>query len=223
MSEDLRYKFNQMYTKANPWKFDNTIKDISRSATLIDLIKYGHFTKGLDIGCGEGVFTSRVSEYVDSIDAFDISENAIKRAQAKYGNDKIKFYTQDVREFTPNNKYDLIVCLEMLYYLEKIEQKNVLDKISKSLDCSGVFIMSVVVSGKSKYGEYFTFENITNLLNEYFRIVHAFPLIPKSILVSKLFKILSFINTKNMNWYKIFSSIIDPAEAYQSGFVLIKK
>jgi predicted TPR repeat methyltransferase len=81
-----------MYKKPNPCHVDNTIKDISRSEILLDLIKYGHFSKCLDIGCGEGVFTNRISNYVDIVDSFDISDNAIIRANKKFGSGNINFY-----------------------------------------------------------------------------------------------------------------------------------
>jgi len=105
---------------------DNTLKDISRSEILLDLIKYGYFSKCLDIGCGEGVFTNRISNYFDRVDAFDISNIAIKRARLKFKNHKINFYVEDARNFTALKKYDLIFCLEMLYYLNNKEQKKLL-------------------------------------------------------------------------------------------------
>jgi len=83
-----------------------------------------------------------------------------------------------------------------LYYLEKAKQKNILENIHKSLDRSGVLILSVVVSGKNNYGDYFTYEQIMAQLNEYFRVLYAFPLIPKSTILSKIVKMVSFANTK---------------------------
>ena len=223
MSNDLKIKFEQMYLKPNPWKCDNTIKDFSRSEIILDLLKYGRFSKCLDIGCGEGVFTNRIIPYVDSIDAFDISEAAIGRAIKNFNNDRINFYVQDARELGSFKSYDLIFCLEMLYYLNEHEREKILLDICNSLKSGGVCILSVVVSGKNQYGDYFTLESILSLLDGFFRIVYVFPIIPKSRLISSLLKLLSITNTRKLNWYKLFSLSLSPAKAYQSGFVLIKK
>jgi len=83
------------------------------------------------------VFTNRISNYVDRVDAFDISDIAIKRARLKFKNHKINFYVEDARNFTASKKYDLIFCFEMLYYLDNKEQKKLLGEVCKSLNQGG--------------------------------------------------------------------------------------
>jgi hypothetical protein len=38
MTENMKNKFDRLYKTPNPWKYDNTIKDISRSEILLEWI-----------------------------------------------------------------------------------------------------------------------------------------------------------------------------------------
>ncbi len=210
-----------MYREPNPWRFDNTTKDLSRSEILLDLIKHGNYSKCLDIGCGEGAFTNRILNYVDWVDAFDVSERAIKRANENFGKANINFYVEDARCFKALKTYDLIICLEMLYYLDEQERRKLLFEIRNSMNPGGVFILTVVVNGRNKYRDYFSLESIMSLLKEHFRIVHVFPVIPKSRILFGLTKIVPPIRLRR-NLYRLFSLLTNPSNAYQSGFVLIR-
>ena len=57
--------FEKWYAKANPWGFDHSVNDKVRQSILLDFIKHARFQRGLDIGCGEGVFTREITRFVD--------------------------------------------------------------------------------------------------------------------------------------------------------------
>jgi len=81
---------------------------------LLSLIKQYHFNEPeiIDIGTGSGCIAISLKKNVKStIDAVDISENAIRvaRKNAKNNNVNINFITGDISNIILNRKYDIIV------------------------------------------------------------------------------------------------------------------
>ncbi len=103
--------------------------------------------KILDVGCGEGILQqrlceSRYSRYV----GIDISEVAVKRA-ARRQNDKNIFLTSSIEDFDTNEKFDVIIFSECLYYLQ--DPLAMLEKYECFLEENGAFIISMYVSANT--------------------------------------------------------------------------
>lgn len=96
----------------------------------------------LDIGCGSGLLTEKLSFHCKEIIAIDKSKDLINIAQNKNTqcNLKIKYLNDNINTLSLNNKFDLIICMELL---EHIQNKNILIKIMKNhLKKNGVIILS---------------------------------------------------------------------------------
>jgi len=227
---ELRKRFNDFFQNEDPWNKLDSCRDKLYKLKVIKFLKLSGYGNVLDLGCGEGDFTYLISKYVDSIDAVDISDKAIKRAKSKYSTSNIHYYSMGALEFcTPphNKQYDLILSLEMLYYLDDNKKAKLLESIRNILKENGILYIGLVVSGQNKYGKYFTFESATELLSRYFKIIQVSSVVPRSfktIPVRKLFiKTLCFFKQYNFA-VKFIESFIEPSkDAYQVNFVCIKK
>ena len=95
----------------------------------------------LDAGCGDGVLEQAFRDVSRvRIVGIDYSLEAIERAKARRVAD-CSFVQADYREFTPTERFPLIVLNESLYYVEDF--LAVLRSLSRWLAADGVFIISM--------------------------------------------------------------------------------
>ena len=122
----------------------------------------------LDIGCALGNFTKKVWQLdpKNEILGIDISENAIARVSKMFPNMKFK---QAFLPTLPFNKhtFDLVLCLEVLYYLNDEDRERSVQAIKRILKDGGHLFLSVVLDGGKRY---FSEEDIIRLLSKYFSL-----------------------------------------------------
>lgn len=124
--------------------------------------------KILDIGCALGDFTKRVWQLnlENEIFGIDISENAINRISEEYPD--MKFMVGSLPKLSfKENSFDLILCLEVLYYLNKEGRVESLKNIRKVLKPDGYLFFSGVLDGGVRY---FAEDEIIELISNYFDI-----------------------------------------------------
>ncbi|MBN3925993.1 SAM-dependent methyltransferase [Nostoc sp. NMS4] len=105
--------------KSDPWKSTSLYQQTKYQQT-IDLLGCGQITQALELGCAEGYLTALLAPRVDKLIAADISQIALKRARACCSNQKlenINFLQLDMNHDLLPQSNDLIVCSEVLYYI----------------------------------------------------------------------------------------------------------
>jgi len=134
-----------LYQIPDPWKSDSFYNQKKRKKQLNLISKCKH-DKILEVGCGEGFLTKELAKICKTIDAIDISQNAILRAK-KYcqGYKNIRFCCKNFINFKPcKTKYDIILLSEVFgYFLGELSFLDVgflLERIIKSLKKKGVLI-----------------------------------------------------------------------------------
>jgi SAM-dependent methyltransferase len=106
---------------------------------------YTHYRPGgslLDVGCGEGVLQRRLyplgySRYL----GIDKSQEAIARAQTQRDT-RTEFRCADVETYSLQDRFDVIVFNELLYYLQ--DPVDVVRRLTRSLSPGGVAIISML-------------------------------------------------------------------------------
>jgi len=139
------------------WDFiDNTIGD----CIYPHLEKYAHSGDILDLGCGPGNTANELtSGAYQSYIGVDISKvalaKAVKRTQENSRADKNSFVCSDFLGYTPTRDFDVILFRESLYHVPYGQVPAILEKYSKNLKKSGVFIVRLyagdIPTGKIKY------------------------------------------------------------------------
>lgn len=105
-------KKNEYYWNNN--KADNSFNYLSN--TINKIVKYYNTKKldHLDIGCGNGYLTKKITNYFKSTTAIDVSKSAILQAKKNYkGN--IKFYNKKLSSI--KKKFDFITAIEVIEHL----------------------------------------------------------------------------------------------------------
>ncbi|MDD3679430.1 MAG: methyltransferase domain-containing protein [Candidatus Shapirobacteria bacterium] len=91
----------------------------------------------LDAGCGEGNISLILAKKNNNITGIDISKKAINTAKKKakiLGLEKrTKFFVRDIHNFKLKEKFDFVVCVEVLEHIENDSQtiKNISNHIKK--------------------------------------------------------------------------------------------
>ncbi len=124
----------------------------------------------MDIGCATGDFTYLLSRYMTSGEALlgvDFVESAVMRARQRFSH--INFIKESVFSLgdTYKGQFDLVACLEVLYYLDKEDQSRALQSIKGVLRNKGYAIFSSVISPPP----YFTPDQLLNLVGSEFEII----------------------------------------------------
>lgn len=135
-----KHRFNLQYEK-KLWDGLRAIEDLGRYSLIVGYSKF-FFPNAriLDLGCGEGVLLERFtpSDY-SYYQGIDISDVAIDKAR-KTGRSKAFFIAGDLNTLQIEEKFDVIVYNESLYYLTS--PKNAVKSILKNLNPDGILIVS---------------------------------------------------------------------------------
>ena len=117
----------------------------------------------VDLGCGTGITTSVILNTfphanVIAIDLFDEMLNHAKKRLENYY-DQIDYIQGDFREIDWGNNIDICISSLALHHILPDEKKQLFDKIYKSLNKDGIFIMIDWTMFNSKNIQKKAFEN----------------------------------------------------------------
>lgn len=101
------------------WDRIRTIEELAHYSLIVG---YTHFLKKagsiLDVGCGEGILFERLCEsHYSRYMGIDVSTVAINRASVNTS-EKNRFLAARIEDFRTDEKFDVIIFNECLYYME---------------------------------------------------------------------------------------------------------
>lgn len=145
-----RFDMEKYYkTQKDPWSRSHSLLEVKTAMGLLKDMggEGGGSNRCLDIGTGEGYFAEAASPICGHILGIDISREAINKARKRLiGFKNIEFMRANVRNFKPKNKFDLIICGDVLYYLGDMllpeEFSKLVAKISDWLESGGRLLLT---------------------------------------------------------------------------------
>lgn len=108
----------------------------------------------LEIGCGTGLFSEMfLKKFPDAnMDLVDLTESMLDIALERLKNYKnLNFFLTDILDFSPNEKYDLIISSLAIHHLKYEDQEQLYKNIFKWLNNEGIFVNAEMVAGESEY------------------------------------------------------------------------
>lgn len=118
----IRAYFEMRYLLPDPWHLGASAYERQRAETTLELLGARYYGQALEVGCGEGIFTARLLERCDRIVAVDFSTLALRRARRRHASDpRIEIRQLDVLAADPGGTYDLVVCAELFYYMNRAQ------------------------------------------------------------------------------------------------------
>jgi len=99
---------------------------------LVDYLKTIQFESVLEYGCGFGRITKLLLDNFElkKYKAFDLSEEQINNAKKICSNHNVEFEVSTIQDYDDNQKYDLVIGVEILMHVTPTEIRNVLEKLS---------------------------------------------------------------------------------------------
>lgn len=124
------------------WNADKYTQDFSfvheYGNDVIKLIDMENRTSVLDLGCGNGALTKRLSELGLNAAGLDASPELLKIAGETYP--ELSFYQGDASDFTLPEKVDIVFSNAVLHWIAEEKQKNVLRCVYRALKDNGQFV-----------------------------------------------------------------------------------
>ena len=161
--------FERKYSFApDPWEVTSHSSYYEELRRFICQSRTNRWNKALDCGCGEGHFTSQLTDLCGEVHGVDVSRTAIDRARKQYSDGF--WHNTDVRNIKdldfPAGNFDLIVCSQLLYYLAWSEASAFLTSLETLLSPDGVLCVAAYCPG----GEYLSEVELRAMVEEFFQI-----------------------------------------------------
>jgi SAM-dependent methyltransferase len=123
--------FDDLYSRdPDPWDFETSAYEAAKYDATIAALE-PPYASALEVGCSIGVLTQRLAERCERLLAIDVAEAALQRARARVP--EATFERREIPEEWPDGAFDLIVCSEVLYYLDAPALDRTLKAIERTL------------------------------------------------------------------------------------------
>jgi SAM-dependent methyltransferase len=122
----VRAYFEARYTVADPWHLATSTYERERARATLEVLEGRRYPCAIDVGCGEGLFASRLLDRCDRIVAVDFSSLAVRRARRRFAAEpRVEVRHLDIRTAPLDRSFDLVLCAEVFYYLSRAERETV--------------------------------------------------------------------------------------------------
>ena len=135
---DRRAFWEDLFQEPDPWNYGSPYEQEKYARQLL-LLPDRPIGKALELACAEGRFTEKLGPRVERLIATDISTTALERARDRCrAQENIEFRQLDLASDPLPEELDLIVCSEVLYYLDdEAELGRVAQRLAAALKPGG--------------------------------------------------------------------------------------
>jgi 2-polyprenyl-3-methyl-5-hydroxy-6-metoxy-1,4-benzoquinol methylase len=127
--------FARLYqSNPDPWGFQTDPYELDKYRHTVEALGGHRFVSGLEVGCSIGVLTRMLAPECETLLAIDIVDQPLEAA-AKRCSDQpwVRFQRMQVPDEWPDQRYDLIVLSEVLYFLSPSDIDRCVQRIGGSL------------------------------------------------------------------------------------------
>ena len=141
-SDPEQKTWEKVFATPDPWSYGSEYEQRKYEHTL-ELLPDTPVASALELACAEGHFTVQLAPRVGHLVAADISDRALSRARQRCaGLHNITFRQLNLRR-DPFGRFDLIICSEVLYYLnDRHELRRLAARLAESLNPCGHLLMA---------------------------------------------------------------------------------
>ena len=148
---------DKWYEIADPWQYKNNPDDLHRRQRILQILP-DHYQRAIDIGGGEGWISKDLP--ADSIEVYEVSQNALKRLPEGI---------LGVTEAT--GKYDLVIATGVLYkHYHYQDFLNIIkNHATKTILIAGIkdWLVDTTELGSLVYEEEFPYRGYTQIIKIY--------------------------------------------------------
>ncbi len=135
---DRQAYWEDLFQEPDPWNYGSPYEQ-EKYARQLMLIPDRPIARVLELACAEGCFTEKLAPRAEQLIAADISSTALERARDRcHARENIEFRQLDLAIDPLPEELDLIVCSEVLYYLDsEAELERVAKRLTAALKAGG--------------------------------------------------------------------------------------
>lgn len=114
-------RFERIYERsADPWGYLSSSYEREKYADTLAALPAKPIGRALEVGCSIGIFTEQLAQRCCQLVALDFSARALALAESRLaGLANVTALHASFPEQAPPGPWDLIVCSEVLYYLDR--------------------------------------------------------------------------------------------------------
>ncbi len=131
--------FDALYARdRDPWDFETSAYEHAKYEATVAALDGRRYASALEAGCSIGVLTERLAAHCDRLLAVDAAETAADAARERLA--ALPHVTVERRELPedfPAGPFELIVCSEVLYYLDDAAFSAMVAAIGRELAPGG--------------------------------------------------------------------------------------
>lgn len=128
--------FLKLYAEnPDPWDFAGSNYEYTKYQMTLAALGERNFQNAFEIGCSIGILTRMLATQCRSMLAVDVVDGALSMARENCKTlDHVRFQNMQIPVDWPSGqKFDLILCSEVLYFLSPEDIKRISELISESL------------------------------------------------------------------------------------------
>ena len=136
--------FEDLYARSeDPWGFAESEYERDKYADTLAALGGAYFERGLEVGCSIGVFTKLLVDVCGELVGIDVSDRALAQARRRLrDHPRVTLARMTFPEQMPDGRWDLVVCSEILYYLDEAAFGLALERLQGALE-DGATVLAV--------------------------------------------------------------------------------
>ena len=135
--------FQRLYTaNPDPWQLRTSEYERAKYRRSIASLGSRHFRSGFEAGCSVGALTRLLAKRCDALLAVDILEAPLVSARRACADRPwVRFERMRLPRVWPDERFDLIVLSEVLYFLSRRDIVAVANRVRATLEPNGLVLM----------------------------------------------------------------------------------
>jgi SAM-dependent methyltransferase len=135
--------FRRIYASGpDPWGFASSPYEQAKYQRTIEALGGRRFASALEVGCSIGVLTRMLAGHCDRLLGIDVVPEPLAAARARCSDlPGISFAEMQVPGRWPDDRFDLIVFSEVLYFLDRTDIRRCADRALASIVPSATIIL----------------------------------------------------------------------------------
>jgi cyclopropane fatty-acyl-phospholipid synthase-like methyltransferase len=135
--------FERIYqSNPDPWGFLSDPYETAKYRRSLDMLGNRRFVSGLEVGCSIGVLTRLLADHCDRLLGVDLVEQPLEAARLRCARQPwVRFQRMRIPGEWPDQRFDLIMLSEVLYFLSPADIEHCADRAKASLLPGGMVLL----------------------------------------------------------------------------------